>query len=110
MIVIYDPVYASCDVPVDKDYIRAFGVVLRKLMQLDDSIPVLEFVLSAVELAVTLEIRDYMERLVLLPALPNQHGVCLVVGYAQALCDSADRAVVLFLRVPGCRSPGIVNH
>jgi len=69
MIVVDGPVYASCDVPVDQDYIRAFGVVFSKLMQLDDSIPVLDLVLSAVELAVTLEIRDYMERLVLLPAL-----------------------------------------
>jgi hypothetical protein len=71
MIVVYSPVYARRDVPIDQDYIRAFGVVLGKLMQLDDSIPVLDLVLSAVELAVALEIRDYMERLVLLPAMSD---------------------------------------
>lgn len=110
MIVVYDPVYASRDVTVYQDYIRPFGMVLDKLMQLDDSIPVFDLVLSAVELAIALEVSDYMERLVRFPAATQEHGVCLIVGYAQALCDSTDGAVVPFLWVPGCGSPGIVYY
>ena len=71
MIVVYGAVDARCDVPIDQDYIRSIWVVVSKLMQLDDAVPVPEFMLSAVELAVTLEIPDDSEWFVLLSALPN---------------------------------------
>ena len=71
VIVVYGAVDTRCDVPIDQDYIRSLWVVVSKLMQFNDAVPVPEFMLSAVELAVTLEIPDDSEWFVLLSALPN---------------------------------------